>query len=695
ESVITYTLSRVEGEDVGTYTITPAGAAEQGNYNVVYATGELSILARTVVLTSATDSKVYDGTPLTNDNVTVSGDGFVEGEVTDIKATGSALLPGDVKDNPISYTTTDKFNAQNYQITEEIGKLTITSRNDEDEDPDNDTYKIEFNVNDGTFTYDGKEHNVEGYVEENEDGTLTWKNDKGIEFTITGIAASETKTDAGEYTVESTGDPIVKDADGNDVTSQFTVTVNDGTLTINKKAVTLTSADDSKYYDGTPLTNDTVTAEGFVEGEGATYDVTGTITYVGTAKNEFTYELNENTKAGNYEITTVFGTLEIKSRNDEDEDPDNDTYKVEFNVNKGTFTYDGKEHTVEGYIEENEDGTLTWTNDKGVKFTISGISASETKTDAGKYAVTSTGKAVVKDPAGVDVTDQFTVTVNDGELLINPKEITVKIDGNKEDVLYDGKEHTVEGYTVECDDELFNEENVKFTGDDKVSGTEPGTYPMGLEEDQFSYDDPNFVVKFEVTDGELQLSTLEKYSYKVEHYLQNLEDDKFTLKDTENLEASFNQTVKATAKEYEGFTLDKTVEGTVESAVVKIDGEVVLRLYYTRDTFDLTFKLNGGIFNGSTEDIIETYKYGEVIKIHEAPTREGYEFTHWEGSKYYPGDEYTVTEDHTFTAQWNRVDVPQTGDANNAKLWLALFGVSLSNSLALAYVSLKKKKEEE
>ncbi|MBR3351521.1 MAG: InlB B-repeat-containing protein, partial [Erysipelotrichaceae bacterium] len=128
---------------------------------------------------------------------------------------------------------------------------------------------------------------------------------------------------------------------------------------------------------------------------------------------------------------------------------------------------------------------------------------------------------------------------------------------------------------------------------------------------------------------------------------------------------------------------------------VKIDGEVVLRLYYTRDTFDLTFKLNGGIFNGSIADIVETYKYGQVIKIHEAPTREGYEFTHWECSKYYPGDEYTVTEDHTFTAQWNRVDVPQTGDANNVKLWLALFGVSLSNSLALAYVSLKKKKEEE
>ena len=31
---------------------------------------------RQVTLTSATDSKVYDGKPLTNDEVTVSGDGW-------------------------------------------------------------------------------------------------------------------------------------------------------------------------------------------------------------------------------------------------------------------------------------------------------------------------------------------------------------------------------------------------------------------------------------------------------------------------------------------------------------------------------------------------------------------------------------------------------------------------------------------
>ena len=46
------------------------------------------------------------------------------------------------------------------------------------------------------------------------------------------------------------------------------------------------------------------------------------------------------------------------------------------------------------------------------------------------------------------------------------------------------------------------------------------------------------------------------------------------------------------------------------------------------------------------------HKEGDVITIHEAPVREGYTFSYWKGSEYKPGDTYTVTGDHTFTAVW-------------------------------------------
>ena len=86
------------------------------------------------------------------------------------------------------------------------------------------------------------------------------------------------------------------------------------TYTITPRDVTLTSASDTKEYDGTALTNNTVTAEGFVNGEGATYNVTGTQTAVGSSENNFTYTLNSDTKAVNYNITTRCGTLTVTEK---------------------------------------------------------------------------------------------------------------------------------------------------------------------------------------------------------------------------------------------------------------------------------------------------------------------------------------------------------------------------------------------
>ena len=99
-----------------------------------------------------------------------------------------------------------------------------------------------------------------------------------------------------------------------DVTKNYTFgeSVN-GTLTVRKRSVTLTSATDSKTYDGTALTNDKVTVggDGFVTGQGATYTVTGSQLYVGSSDNTFEYTLNSNTKAENYNITKREGTLKV------------------------------------------------------------------------------------------------------------------------------------------------------------------------------------------------------------------------------------------------------------------------------------------------------------------------------------------------------------------------------------------------
>ena len=112
-------------------------------------------------------------------------------------------------------------------------------------------------------------------------------------------------TDVGEYTLYARQKVTLKEI------TDYKEVVGKATYTIAPRPVTLTSASDTKEYDGTPLTNNTVKAEGFVDGEGATYTVTGTQTVVGSSDNTFDYKLNEKTKKENYSIITKFGTLEV------------------------------------------------------------------------------------------------------------------------------------------------------------------------------------------------------------------------------------------------------------------------------------------------------------------------------------------------------------------------------------------------
>ena len=104
-----------------------------------------------------------------------------------------------------------------------------------------------------------------------------------------------------------------------------------------------------------------------------------------------------------------------------------------------------------------------------------------------------------------------------------------------------------------------------------------------------------------------------------------------------------------------------------------------------------------------------------MITIHEEPVREGYEFLYWKGSKYQPGDSYTVEGDHTFTAIWlaeseddpDKPDKPDnpsnpdkpkkqhgvnTGDDSGIMGFLGIFGASVLGFFALLF---RRRREEE
>ena len=141
--------------------------------------------------------------------------------------------------------------------------------------------------------------------------------------------------------------------------------------------------------------------------------------------------------------------------------------------------------------------------------------------------------------------------------------------------------------------------------------------------------------------------------YKVEHYQQNLEDDGYTLADTENLTGETDTTATANPKTYPGFAFNGTAEGTVASGNIAGDGSLVLKLYYTRNSYDVTYAYTGTVPTGASAlPEKATVKYGAPVTVAEAATAPGYTFSGWSRNDFtMPAENVTITG--SFTANSN------------------------------------------
>ncbi|MBR5995859.1 MAG: Cna B-type domain-containing protein [Eubacteriaceae bacterium] len=162
------------------------------------------------------------------------------------------------------------------------------------------------------------------------------------------------------------------------------------------------------------------------------------------------------------------------------------------------------------------------------------------------------------------------------------------------------------------------------------------------------------------------------------------------LPDSELVEKDGEKTIKQIEYEVEE---PETVAGYKAPEIQVAEGVVEAGVYIINTQEDLvtiTYKLNGGSYNGDTSDIIEKYPKGVVINIHEAPVRNGYTFLYWKGSEFDPGDEYTVTEDHEFVAQWKEGS-PQTGEENSILLWVLIMAIAYIELFSVMLIEKKRR----
>ena len=138
-------------------------------------------------------------------------------------------------------------------------------------------------------------------------------------------------------------------------------------------------------------------------------------------------------------------------------------------------------------------------------------------------------------------------------------------------------------------------------------------------------------------------------AYTVHHYQQQL-DGTYVLAETENLTGATDSTVNASVKQYEGFTHNPAVEGTLLSATVAGNGSTVLSVYYDRNTYTVSYDLNGGTVGEDVQTQFEGIRHGDTTPTIDDPARAGYIFAGWT-----PEVTDTVTGDVTYVAQWTPV----------------------------------------
>lgn len=309
----TVTYSTENFKDVQKIKVTISGT---GNYSGTV-TRTYRITRKPITVTTDSAIKVYDGTALTADGRV---EGIVDGETYGFVITGTQTEVG-TSENTYKIEWTGSAKEGNYKITEDLGTLTVVPQSidpedpTEPEDPDQPVYAGITVDKPEDKVYDGQEH----------------------KWTPTVTLLDGTVLDPENYEVSYDTEDFVN------VTGKITVTITGtgnyaGTVTrtyqITPRAVTITSADDSKVYDGTPLTNGnvSVTEGSLVSEEDITFKATGSQTEVGSSANtiEVTYANEQMEK--NYDVTLVEGTLTVTEKpaeKPEDSDSDQDSEKTD------------------------------------------------------------------------------------------------------------------------------------------------------------------------------------------------------------------------------------------------------------------------------------------------------------------------------------------------------------------------------
>ena len=140
--------------------------------------------------------------------------------------------------------------------------------------------------------------------------------------------------------------------------------------------------------------------------------------------------------------------------------------------------------------------------------------------------------------------------------------------------------------------------------------------------------------------------------YTVEHWRQNANDDEYTIYGSPvPMTGKTGEKTKATKINITGFALREPL--AQQQVEIAADGSTVVKIYYDRKTFEITFDAGDGVFLGAGENgedissFTKTYRYYQKIPAL-TPFKDGFEAT-WNPKN--PKNQY-VTASTTYSVTW-------------------------------------------
>ena len=261
-----------------------------------------------ISISTASETKIYDTQPLVNQSYILLGK-LNDGDYEVVNVTGYIDYIGRVE-NTADVTIYNKYGedvTDNYDINLEFGDLIIQS-------PSEVKPILELTAASGTFTYDGtrKVYNKIKYDKESLPSG----------YKVTGQVESE-GSNAGEHFSNIVKDSVViTDENGNDVTSNYELIFNPGTVTIKKVNLTIKIEDAAKVYDGKVLTssNYSIISGSLKNNNKIVMVFEEGITQPGvkeiTPSKYYIVDSNNVNMSDNYQITIIPGTLTVYESED-------------------------------------------------------------------------------------------------------------------------------------------------------------------------------------------------------------------------------------------------------------------------------------------------------------------------------------------------------------------------------------------